>query len=166
MSACNLTTAHSQPTGDSTMQHPHTHQPSALARLPKLILQTIASIVTTCVFYILIFCWFANSGVPFSQLSLPTQDDFGFILFILIVTWFYNTIPSLLAGIFSCYIIHKQPRYLISIGAAIVALLCALLQGLFLSTWPADWLVILPNVLAVALVTLYFARPKSQAPEH
>jgi magnesium-transporting ATPase (P-type) len=152
--------------GDSIMHRQYSHQSSALARLFKLILQTIVSIITTGIFYTLIFLWFANSGVPLSHLSFPNNDDYKIILFILIVAWFYNTIPSLLAAIFSCYIIHKQPRYLISIGAASVALLCAILQNLFLSTWSPDWLVILPNVLAVALITLYFTRPKSQLPEY
>ncbi|NUE66607.1 hypothetical protein [Snodgrassella sp. ESL0253] len=165
MPACTHNRA-SQPTGDSIMQHQHTHQPSASARLLTLILQTISSIIATGVFYIVLFYWYANSGVPLNHISLLDTGDIKFILlFVLSFVGIYAFIPSLLAAITSCYFINHHPPYRISIGAAMIALLCGFVQNLLLTSSP-NWMLILLNALAAALSALYFARPKPQTQKH
>ncbi|WP_239372803.1 hypothetical protein [Snodgrassella gandavensis] len=148
------------------MQNQHTHQPSASARLATLILQTISSIIITGVFYIVLFYWYANRGVSLNYLSLLDTGDIKFILLhVLKFIGIYAFIPSLLAAITSCYFINHHPPYRISIGAAMIALLCGFVQNLLL-TFALGWKLILFNALAAALSALYFARQKSKIQKH
>jgi hypothetical protein len=151
------------------MQHQPAHQPSALARVLTVILQTITSIIIASAFYSILFYCNDSSSLHFIHTSIHSSADIKYTLLIemliLVYTSYAAFIPSLLAAICATCIINNHPRYRITIGAAIVALLCTLLQQ-FLCRWPLDWIPLLLITLAAALSALYFSRPKPPAQKH
>ncbi|MCO6504964.1 MAG: hypothetical protein J6568_06060 [Snodgrassella sp.] len=117
----------------------------------------------TGLFHIIIFCCFAlaNSEELLKRINFPDVDDPKIILVILTISSFFACIPALLAALSSCYFTNHLLRDCISI----VALLCAVLEGLFF-IWLLNWIVILANILATALNAWCFVWPKPQTPEH
>lgn len=148
------------------MQHKqiHTHHPSALARLPAIMLQTLSSVIITALFCTILFYWRANSELPLMQISLLNFNDIKLILVLICGCMLFALVPSLLAAVFCSYFIWRLPRFLLSAAAAaaIIAFSVALLQN-WLFSWPLDWIPILFNALAAAISALCISRLQQQA---
>lgn len=141
------------------MQHKqiHTHYPSALARLPALMLQTLSSVIITALFCTILFYWRANSELPLMQTSLLNSNDIKLILVLICGCMLFALFPSLLAAVFCSCFVRRLPRFLLGAAAAIIAFSVALLQN-WLFSWPLDWIPILFNALAAAISALCVSR--------
>ena len=141
------------------MQHKqiHTHHPSALARLPALMLQTLSSVIVTALFCTILFYWRANSELPLMQTSLLNSNDIKLILVLICGCMLFALVPSLLAAVFCSCFVRRLPRFLLGAAAAIIAFSVALLQN-WLFSWPLDWIPILFNALAAAISALCISR--------
>ena len=137
------------------MQHRqiHTHHPSALARLPALMLQTLSSVIVTALFCTILFYWRANSELPLMQTSLLNSNDIKLILVLICGCMLFALVPSLLAAVFCSCCVRRLPRFLLGAAAAIIAFSVALLQN-WLFSWPLDWIPILFNALAATISAL------------
>ena len=146
------------------MQHKqiHTHHPSALARLPALMLQTLSSVIITALFCTILFYWRANSELPLMQTSLLNSNDIKLILVLICGCMLFALVPSLLAAVFCSCFVRRLPRFLLGAAAAIIAFSVALLQN-WLFSWPLDWIPILFNALAAAISALCVSRLQQQA---
>ena len=141
------------------MQHKqiHTHHPSALARLPALMLQTLSSVIITALFCTILCYWRANSELPLMQTSLLNSNDIKLILVLICGCMLFALFPSLLAAVFCSCFVRRLPRFLLGAAAAIIAFSVALLQN-WLFSWPLDWIPILFNALAAAISALWVSR--------
>lgn len=150
------------------MQHKqiHTHHPSALTRLPAIMLQTLSSVIITALFCTILFYRRANSELPLMQTSLLNSNDIKLILVLICGCMLFALVPSLLAAVFCSYFVWRLPRFLLSAAAAaaaaIIAFSVALLQN-WLFSWPLDWIPILFNALAAAISALCVSRLQQQA---